>query len=112
MHQALTLIERLLRRHGHVYQANTAAIVRDTFASDPQAACQALNSDEWWNARDAIAAIDLAIDGGFSPRARADAQALRRALVTVFTTMRAYGERNATGELIVMQFQKWHESRI
>ena len=59
-----------------------------------------------------MAAIDLAVEGGFTPKARQDAQALRSALIEVFTTMLAHGEQNVAGELIVSQFQKWMESHV
>lgn len=110
--RALNDIEQLLRAYGHIYAANLAAIVAETFARDPQAACRQLNSDDWWSDRDAVCAIDLAVDGGFTPQARQDGQQLRRALIAVFTTMLAYGEENASGELVVSQLQKWLESNI
>lgn len=112
MDRALRQIESLLRDYGHTYEANLAAIAREAFGRDPVAACGLVNSGEWWDGSDSVAAIDLAVDGGFTPRARADAQALRGALVEVFTTLLAYGERNSAGELIVSQFQKWEESRM
>ncbi len=112
MHQALETTERLLRHYGHQYEANLAAIARERFSHDPAGACRAINSEEWWNSRQSVAAIDLAVDGGFTPQARRDAQRLRQALVEIFTTMRAYGERNAAGELVVSQFSKWLESRV
>jgi len=104
--------EQLLRRYGHVYEANLAAIAHRTFAKDPLAACRAINSEEWWDSRDSVAAIDLAVDGGFTADARRDAQSLRRALIEIFMTMRAYGEHNATGEIIVSQFEKWFDSHV
>lgn len=110
--RALNDIERLLRAYGHTYEANLAAIVAQTYARDPQAACRQLNSDDWWSDRDAVCAIDLAVDGGFTAEARRDGQQLRRALIAVFTTMLAYGEENASGELVVSQLQKWLESNI
>ncbi|MGD8955907.1 MAG: hypothetical protein PVJ03_01145 [Chromatiaceae bacterium] len=112
MQAALDQLERLLRAYNHVYAANLAAVARETYAQDPSAACRMLNSDEWWDSRQSVAAIDLAVDGGFTPMAREDAQALRRALIEVFTTMLAYGEENPAGEIIVSQFQKWMESHV
>jgi len=112
MQAALDQVERLLRAYNHVYEANLAAVVREAFAQDPSAACRMLNSDEWWDSRQSVAAIDLAVNGGFTPTARQDAQALRSALIEVFTTMLAYGEKNVAGELIVSQFQKWMESHV
>lgn len=112
MHDALIRVECLLRAYGHVYQANLAAIAVQTFDRDPHHACRLVNSDEWWSGLDSVAAIDLAVDGGFTATARQDALALRRALVEVFTTLRAYGEHNDAGELVVSQFSKWIESHV
>jgi hypothetical protein len=112
MEQALDQVETLLRRYGHAYEANLASIARRQFVQDPQAACRAINTSEWWEDRHSIAAVDLAIDGGFTPQARRDAQDLRSALTLIFTTMLAYGEQNDAGEIVVSQFQKWSESRI
>lgn len=112
MHQALETAERLLRDYRHHYEANLAAIARERFGHDPAGACRSINTDEWWNSRQSVAAVDLAVNGGFTPQARRDAQRLRQALVEIFTTMLAYGEHNAAGELIVSQFNKWTESRI
>lgn len=109
---ALEQIERLLRHHGHTYEANLAAIAHAAFIDDPKAACHGINNEEWWDSRRSLAAIDLALDGGFTAQARQDAQHLRQALIEVFTTMRAYGEHNPTAEIIVSQFQKWMESRV
>jgi hypothetical protein len=109
---ALTDIERLLRDYGRNYEANLAAIAAARFEQDPRAGCRLLNDAEWWNDRDAVCAIDLAVEGGFSPEARRDGRRFRVALVEVFTTMIAYGERNAPGELVVSQMRKWLESRI
>jgi hypothetical protein len=112
MEEALVRAETLLRRYGHTYAANLAEIARDQFARDPRAACRAINSGEWWEGRDSVAAIDLAIDGGYTPAARRDAQLLRDALTTIFTTLLAYGERNSAGEIVVSQFSKWAESNV
>lgn len=112
MHDALQHIEDLLRRYDHVYEANQVGIVREAFKRDPETACHMVNSDDWWNDTQSIAAIDLAIDGGFTGDARRDAQALRTALIEVYTTMESYGEHNDAGEIIVSQFNKWVESHI
>ena len=112
MEQALTTIENLLRRYGHVYHANLAEVARQRFANEPAAACKAINNPDWWDGSEAIAAIDLAVDGGFTSEARQDAATLRAALTTVLTTMKAWGEINPTGEIAVCQFQKWQASQV
>ncbi len=104
--------ERLLRDYGHVYRANLAAIALDLFRRDPAAACRTINSEEWWEGSESVAATDLAVDGGFTTQAREDAWALRQALVEIFTTMLAYGEQNTAAEIIVAQFEKWRESHV
>jgi hypothetical protein len=112
MEAALSLIEDLLRRYGHTYHANLAMIAREQFARAPQVACRRLNDDEWWGGSDAVAAVDLALSGGFSAEGRRDGQRLRAALIEVYATMRDYGERNAQAELCTSQFQKWLTSHI
>ena len=112
MRDALAQLEGLLRDYGHVYEANLAAIVIETYGTDPGAACRLLNSDEWWDDSRSVAAIDLAVDGGFTAQARDDARRLRSALAAILATMQDFGEQNATGELIVAQFHKWAESHI
>ena len=112
MHNALVIAEQLLRRYGHVYEANQVAIVGKLFAREPAAACRALNHADWWDDCRSVASVDLALTGGFTSAARADAQALRAALVEVYTTMRAHGEHNANAEIIVAQFEKWRESHV
>ena len=112
MRQALNQAEKLLRDYGRNYEANLVAIALETFDRDPQAACREINSDEWWNGTAAVAAVDLAVAGGFTAKSRMDAQALRQALLVIFTTMRAYGEHNTAGEIVVSQFRKWRESHI
>lgn len=109
---ALTEIETLLRAYGHVYGANLAMIARETFAHDPLAACAALDDPDWWGGRDSIAAMDLALDGGFSPEARADGQRLRAALVEVCSTMKGYGIENEQAEIVTAQFVKWRSSQV
>ena len=76
MDNALAIAEQLLRRYGHVYEANQVAIVGRLFARDPAAACRALNHADWWDDRRSVASVDLALTGGFTGAARADAQAL------------------------------------
>jgi len=112
MEQALSRVETLLRNYGHTYEANLAAIAVRQFERDPKAACRTINSSEWWEGSDSIAAVDLAIDGGFTADARRDARGLRSALTVIFATMLAYGENNDAGEIIVSQFQKWAESHV
>jgi hypothetical protein len=112
MLSALAQAEQLLRLYGHVYAANLAAIARAAFEKDPQAACRTINTEEWWDGNRSLSAIDLAVDGGFTADARRDAQRLRQALIVIFTTMRAYGEHNAAGEIVVSQFQKWMDSHV
>ena len=112
MQQALTRIEELLRKYGHIYEANLAAAARVAFERDPKSACHQINNGEWWNDSQSVAAIDLAINGGFTPQARQDARALREALIEMFTTMLAYDEHNETGELVVSQLRKWVESHV
>lgn len=109
---ALRQIEDLLRRYGHAYEANQAAIVGEQFQRDPLAACRMINSDDWWDHRQSVAAIDLAVAGGFTAESRRDALAFRLALIQVFETLQAFGEQNAAGELIVAQFVKWNESHV
>jgi hypothetical protein len=112
MEAALSLIEGLLRDYGHAYQANLAMIARERFACAPQEACRILNDAEWWGGPDAIAAVDLALSGGFSAQARRDGQRLRAALIEVYTTMKGFGEHNGQAELVTSQFQKWLSSHI
>ena len=110
--EALERTEELLRNYGHAYEANLAVIARALFERDPKAACHAINTEEWWDKATSVAAIDLAVDGGFTAQARRDAQALRQALTEIFGTMLAFGEHNTTAEIIVSQFEKWRESHI
>lgn len=112
MQAALARLETLLRQYGHAYEANLAGIVSRQYADDPAAACRLLNNDEWWGDGDAVCAIDLAIEGGFSAQARKDGRQLRQALIEIFSTMLAYGEHHEAGELTVSQFRKWLESNI
>ena len=95
-----------------MYEANQAAIAGELYRRDPHAACRTLNDAGWWEDRQAVASVDLALSGGFTPEARADAQSLRAALVEINTRMCAYGERNARADIIVAQFGKWKESQV
>lgn len=112
MEAALSLIEDLLRRYGHTYQANLAMIARERLARAPSEACQMLNDPEWWDGSESIAAVDLALSGGFSAEARRDGQSLRAALIEVYATMKGLGEHNAQAELMTSQFRKWLSSHI
>lgn len=112
MQQALEQIEQLLRSCGHTYEAKLAAIARNAFERDRKAACRALKSNEWWSSSRSLAAIDLAMNGGYTTRSRQDSQALRRSMIEIFTTMRAYGEHNESAEILVSQFHEWLGSRI
>ncbi len=112
MESAPARVEKLPRSYGRTYEADLAAIARDTFAHNPPDACRQINNEEWWNDTQSLAAIDLSIDGGFSPRSREDARSLRRALIEIFITMRAYDERNETGELVICQLRKWIDSHV
>ncbi|MCB1800750.1 MAG: hypothetical protein KDI82_03585 [Gammaproteobacteria bacterium] len=112
MLEALNEIERLLRSHGHTYHANLAGIAAVLSVKDPIAACRAINSDDWWQGADSLAALDLGLSGGFTSQARQDAHALRLALIDVFSTLLAHGECNEAGEIVVSQFRKWLESHM
>lgn len=112
MQNALAKLERLLRSYHHDYEANLASIALALYATDPLAACQSINTAQWWEDSQSIASIDLAVSGGFTAQARHDARALREALIDIFTTLRAYGEHNEAGEIIVSQFRKWSESHV
>jgi hypothetical protein len=72
MHEALAQIARLLRSCGRTYEANLTAIARNAFERDPRAVCQARNSEEWWSGTHSLAAIDLAMDGGYTGRSLQD----------------------------------------
>jgi hypothetical protein len=112
MESALSEIEDLLRRYGHIYQANLAMLAREQLARSPEDACRAVNDDAWWGGSDSIAALDLALSGGFSPEARRDGQRLRSALIEVYKTMKGYGQHNTRAELYTAQFQKWLTSHM
>lgn len=103
-------IERLLRHHGFVYQANLAGIAAATYTRSPREAYPVLLSDEWWGDRGSIAAVDLAVAGGFTPEARRDGQALRAALVAVFGELREVVDTDEHTALIARHFHKWSVS--
>jgi hypothetical protein len=108
----LERIERLLQAYGHVYAANHAAAARTLYRRDPEEAFRFVNGDDWWVGGDSIAAIDLAIDGGFSLRARRDARQLRADLVRLHGLAATRGQGHPTGALVVAQFRKWEASSI
>jgi hypothetical protein len=112
MEATLSLIEDLLRQYGHTYQANLVMIARERFVHAPQDACRLMNDDEWWGGSDAIAAVDLALSGGFSADARRDGQRLRAALVEIYASMKGFGVDNEQAELMTSQFRKWLASHI
>jgi len=112
METALSLIEELLRQYGHTYQANLAMIARERFARSPEEACRLVNDPEWWEGSDAVASVDLALSGGFSPEARRDGQRLRAALIEVYATMKGLGVLNPQAELMTAQFRKWLSSHV
>ena len=110
MRETLLDIERLLRRHGLVYQANLAEIAAATWARSPREACPLLLSDEWWGDHGSIAAVDLAVAGGFTPEARQDGKALRAALVEVFRELRDRAGTDEHVDLVARHFHKWSVS--
>ena len=112
MEEALATIERLLRQYGHVYRANLVDSARLQWANAPQAVAIRLNTAEWWSDKNAIAAVDLAIEGGFGAQARTDGQRLRRALIMVYEHMQACGQSSTEAEIVVSQFKKWLSSAI
>ena len=87
-------------------------IAREQFVRAPREACRLLNDEAWWGDRDAIAAVDLALSGGFSAAARHDGQRLRAALIEVYATMKGFGEHNDQAELTTSQFRKRLTSHI
>jgi hypothetical protein len=112
MEEALRTVENLLRKYGHTYQANLAMIAGEQFARSPAETCRSLNDDEWWGGRDSVAASDLAVDGGFSSEARADGKRLREALIDIYATMKANGQRHEQAEVVIAQFNKWLRSHV
>ncbi len=112
MEQTLRIVEDVLRAYGRVYQANLAMIAGGRFSRAPHEACRLLNNDDWWGGRDSIAALDCAVEGGYSTGAREDARRLRAALVEIYGVMKAFGEVNENAELLASQFRKWVVSGV
>jgi len=112
MKERLERIERLLRKYGQVYHANLAMLAVKEEAREPGSGLSQLSSDEWWGDAESVAAIDLAIAGGFSPEARRDAAALRTDLVELYQLMADHGLHNEKGEIMAAQFRKWLASQI
>lgn len=112
MEATLSLIEDLLRQYGHIYQANLVMIARERFVHAPQEACRLMNDAEWWGGSGAVAAVDLALSGGFSAEARQDGQRLRAALIDVYANMKGFGVENEQAALMTSQFRKWLSSHI
>lgn len=112
MEETLRRIEHLLREHGLVYQANLAGIAATTWARDKTRACALLLSDEWWGDHDSIAAVDLAVAGGFTPEARRDGQALRALLVEVFRQLRRSAITDDHMAVVARHFYKWSVSGV
>jgi hypothetical protein len=112
MEEQLRTVEELLRKYGHTYQANLAMIAAEQFTRSPEQACRSLNDDEWWGGRGSVAATDLAVDGGFSTRAREDGKRLRAALIDIYATMKACGEHHEQAEIVTAQFTKWLTSHV
>ncbi len=112
MNEDLRLVEELLRRYGHGEGADRAMLARALYARDPVAGCRALSGDDWWADKDSTAAVDLGLDGGFSPEARRDGQRLRAALVAIEERLAADGHSNPQAQLIAAQFRKWLASQV
>jgi hypothetical protein len=112
MEDALSTIEELLRKYGHIYQANLAMIAREQFSRCAEDACRRLNDDEWWGGRGSVAAMDLAVDGGFSTESREDGKRLRNALIEVYAAMKACGQVHEQAEIVTAQFNKWLTSHV
>ena len=112
MKQHLIEIEALLRKYEHVYHANLAMTLRDAEEREPGAGLRQLDSDEWWGDSDSVAAIDLAITGGFTPEARRDAAPFRRLLTELYQVMVDHDLHNEKGEIMAAQFRKWLVSQV
>lgn len=108
----LATLEKLLRQYDHIGEANLAEWVGCQWKQDPQTACRLLDSADWWDGEESIAAIDLSIDGGFTHQAREDAQVLRFSLMELVDWMKSNGVENPQAELVVSQFNKWLASSI
>lgn len=105
-------LETLLRKYQHVYQANLAMTAGEAEQRAPGSGIQQMDSEEWWGNSKSVAAIDLAIDGGFTPESRRDAAALRKALVELYQLMADQGLSNDQGEIMAAQFKKWLASQV
>jgi hypothetical protein len=112
MKQHLTEIEALLRKYEHVYQANLAMTARDAEEREAGAGLRQLDSDEWWGDSDSVAAVDLAITGGFTPEARRDAATFRKLLTELYQVMVDHDLHNEKGEIMAAQFKKWLVSQV
>lgn len=112
MDAALTTLENLMRRYDHVYFANLVMIAARTLNHDPQKACDLVLSDEWWLGKDALSAVDLSLDGGFTLQAREDAKTFRQALIDIYQFTQQQDRSHREAELITAQFHKWLESLV
>lgn len=112
MDQILARIAALLRQYEYITEANLAEWLQQQSIEDLPAVCKLMNNSDWWGEKDSIAAIDLALDGGFNRQAREDGQALRRALIELYEIMKSNGEANSQGELVISQFNKWLTSHM
>jgi hypothetical protein len=108
----LTEIEVLLRQYEHVYHANLASTAKDAEEREIGAGLRQLNSDEWWGDSDSVAAVDLAISGGFTPEARRDAARFRKRLTELYQFMVDHDLHHEKGEIVVAQFKKWLASHV
>ena len=112
MHELLSQIEDLLRRHECVYEANGVELARLKLDNDPGHFWSLLDSDDWWGGPDSISSVDLAVRSGFSSQGREDSRELRRLLTEVHDAMLAQGLNNPHASIIVAEFRKWAASRI
>lgn len=108
----LAQVEALLRRHDCHDEAGQARFAQELWSRDPLAGRAELNGDAWWHGRNGIAAVDLAIAGGFTRAAREDAQTLREHLVALRDHLDAHGLDNEEAALQVRQFRKWTASHM
>lgn len=107
MNDDLWDVEQLLRRYGHGDRADWVMRARELYARDPERALRVVSGDDWWGGKDSIAAVDLGLDGGFSPEARRDGQRLRATLVAIEETLASVGGSNPQAQLVAAQFRKW-----
>ncbi|MCP5137369.1 MAG: hypothetical protein H6981_11280 [Gammaproteobacteria bacterium] len=108
----LAEIDALLRRNGCHREAEVVVFAARLWARNPIAARDEMNGDDWWHGHHGIAAIDLAIAGGFTRVARDDAQRLRDALIELREHLDAHGLNNDEADLQVRQFRKWAASHV